>query len=499
MKVEVKSLAAFLFFNLMEILNRNNKKEEIVSLVKSGLSNKVTEIFDDITTGINKDKSTANQPKDLYALSDKCDNIKQSPDYFELIDRLSALNMYLANLGYYISDADKNILTDLRRAVDGNQDIRGASRSQVVQRYKHFKKYKRLFMKKRVEILVKCVIVPIMIKEKMYEEVIEFLFNTDNYFHGQNKRTEFFYPDYASISISIEKLTMLYKKTIPSEGTFDKESFEEYLIAVFLQLEDSSYVRFKETTYKDKSTAPSVGNDVVSDIDEFIAECLGRVLDEETSGIVSEEKNSIYMRITTLIHEDYLFYNKKFNLSWEECDKHNGFMALKYYRMYKILYDYEDNDCLNELGQALVKECWKKTLIYISPDANIVAPVYIGNNCLITSSCWIERNVIIGHGTKILSSRIKAEQDMKKANKEIFSLIKIYADTIIMPNCLIYDAANIKKDCIISSLSVVMEDIEKAHIFINGIPQPIDLEDTPNIYENFIKQLREDELICVRI
>lgn len=509
MENTIKSLAALLFNNLMEILNHNNKKEEIVSLVKIGLTEKISEIFDEIDKKIeihNKRKENAEQPTELDGFFYRCEDIKKALDYFKIIDNLTALNTHLSNLDYLLSDKDIEIFKNLKRFIEGNEYIRGASRVQVIANYGNFSQYKPLFKRKKVEILVECVIVPIMIKEKKQNEVINFLSNTNNYFRAQRGKKTYTYPDSYTVSLSIHKLINQYKETILPIEPFDKESFVEYLKSIFLQLEDSSQERQKQEReqYQHSSShnkTVTSSKDRMIDIESFISEKLGKILEEETCGIVAEEKNSIYMRIATLIEEDFIYYNAHFKLNWEECKEHNGFKALRYYRMYKILCDYKDNDSLNELGQALIQECWKETLIYISPDANIVAPVYIGKNCLITSSCWIEQNVMVGHGTKILSSRIRSDLTTKNddGDEKVFSLIRIKSNTIIMPNSLIYDAARIEENCIISTSSVVREDIKKTQIFINGIPKPIDTECISDMLTRYIEQLRKDESECARI
>ena len=196
------------------------------------------------------------------------------------------------------------------------------------------------------------------------------------------------------------------------------------------------------------------------------------------------------MCIAQRIEEDYLFFNSKFSFSWTECNSHKGFKALEYYRIYKILCNYEDNESLNCLGAELIEQCWQETSIYISPNADVVAPVYIGKDCLITSACKIEKNVIIGSGTKLVSSRIK---EPLANEKEYVSLIVVGKNSIIMQNVFIYDRARLGEYCLIMSNSVVNSSVEINSIF-NSASKQENLKK-----QDYFMKLREEEIKCARI
>lgn len=229
---------------------------------------------------------------------------------------------------------------------------------------------------------------------------------------------------------------------------------------------------------------------VRDEIGNFISEKIGSVIGIESSGIMETEQNNMRMCIAQRIEEDYLFFNEKFAFSWQECNTHKGFRALAYYRIYKILCNYEDNETLNFLGEELIEQCWKETSIYISPDSDVVAPVYIGRDCLITSACKIEKNVIVGSGTKLVASRIKRSL---ADEKDYISLIVIGKNSIVMQNVFIYDKANLGENCIITSNSVVKSSVEKNSIF-NSAGKQEDLE-----RQDCFMKLREEEIKCVRI
>ncbi|NBH19771.1 hypothetical protein D3Z55_20775 [Clostridiaceae bacterium] len=507
MENTIESLPALLFHNLMEIINGNNQKEEIVYIVQRGLERKITELFNDMTNEIKEQRDCSiKELKELDGFFDRCNRIKANLDYFVIIDRLTDLKQYLANLDYQLSVEDKQAFFALRREIDGNTTIRGASRGQIISHYKKFTEYTPIFKKKRVEILVKCVIVPIIIQENLYDKILKFLYNTDNFFEIVRDGTLFTYPNSDKVLKSINNLLRQYKVSITGDKTIDEDSFAEFLKSLFLQLEDSSQERALERKKKADDLNKNVKSKIhnresrMRDIEKFISKNLDKILGEETCGIIVSEKESIYMRIANLIEEDFALYNEKFKLDWDECNQHKGFKALKFYRMYKILCDYEDNESLNELGKELIQKCWKETSIYISPESNIVAPIYLGKNCLVTSACWIEKNVIIGHNTKIISSRLKStykeseyEYNDNENDGENFSLISIKANTLIMPNTLIYDIAHIDGDCVISSMSVLRDDIKKNSIYENEMQLPLETEEFIDVFKRYMEQLREDE------
>lgn len=454
---EIKSLSALLFSNLTNILNGNEEKEEIVNNVQSRLQTAIHILIDEIIKNVKEDFS---KDVDLTGYDKVLKKINAKGNLFKNIEYLKKLEAIVKSRDYFLPAKNKEELITLKKSFIENDSTRGASRSLIINGFKDYKKKQSVFKKKTIEILVHYVLVPTMIDNNKYQQVMKFLSQIDNYFNIVYKNDRYCYADNKNIAKSIEKLLSDYYavngELEKSAKLNDVPSFEEFLKALFLQLEDNSISEENENAIRNDESI------VRYEIDAFISEKIGSVIGIESSGILETEQYNMRMCIAQRIEEDYLFFNEKFSLDWEACKQHQGFKALAYYRIYKILCHYEDNDFLNLLGKELIEKCWNETSIYISPDSDVVAPVYIGKNCLITSACRIEKNVIIGSGTKIVSSRVK---EPLADEKDYISLIVVGRNAIIMQNVLIYDKARLGEYCIINTNSVVRNSVEKNSIF----------------------------------
>lgn len=253
------------------------------------------------------------------------------------------------------------------------------------------------------------------------------------------------------------------------------------MIAIFNRLEDGSHERYGENCIipDDSNRIEEITDYIKNLIDSIIIGTCGLTMG--TCGLTNGEIDNLYMRIANLIAEDYRFFNSEFGFNWETCCRHKGFNALRYYRIYKILCAYENNDFLPILGERFIETCWKSTSIYISPNADVVSPVYVGNNCLISSSCKIEENVMIGSGSKLISSRIH-QQDKRNDN----NLIILNRNVIVMQNVLIYDRVHISDKIVIGPGNVICKSVHGD-------------EETEKQRHKYITDFRRREIQCVEI
>lgn len=482
---EIKSLSALLFSNLTEILNGNERKEEIINNIQNRLQVGIQGLLEEIIHNIKEDSC---KEIDLTGYCKLLKHIDPKGNLFRNIENIEKLKRIVESRDYLLPPINKKELISLKKKFVENDSTGGASRAKILDGFKNYKKIQRVFKRKTIGILVDYVLIPTMIENNKYQQVMMFLSNTDNFFNKTNRNVQYSYKDTKNIATSIERLLSDYyeisEDVSNSTKLTDIPSFQAFLKALFFQLEDNSIIDKKEV---------SIQNDeynIRNEIDNFISEKIGSVIGIESSGVMETEQYNMRMCIAQRIEEDYLFFNNKFSFSWVECNAHQGFRALAYYRIYKILCNYEDNESLNCLGEELIEQCWQETSIYISPNSDVVAPVYIGKDCLITSACKIEKNVIIGSGTKLVSSRLK---EPLTDEKEYVSLIVIGRNSIVMQNVFIYDRARLGEYCVITPNSVVKSSVEKNSIF-NSTTKQLNLKK-----QDYFMKIREEEIKCVRM
>ncbi len=480
---EIKSLSALLFFNLTEILNGDKEnKEEIIKNVQNKLQATIDRLLEEIICSIKEETSKDVNLTGYYKVFNK---INTKSDLFDIIESLEKLKTIIENRDFLLPQKNKKELMQLKKDIIANDYVKGVSRAQIYN-FKNYTKPNKFFKKKVVDYLVQYVLIPTMIENDKCEDVMQFLVHTDNYVQITNKNVQYYYEDNGLLIKSINKLIDDYqrvnKELTGSMIRKDTSSFQEFLKSLFFQLDESST--------KKNSTADIQYDDYDfrSDIYNYISEKLGNMIGIETTGITEDEHNNMRMQIAQRIEADYHFFNEELLFSWKECNLHQGFRALQYYRIYKMLCNYEGNEALNSRGRELIEECWQETSIYISPDSDVVAPVYIGKDCIITSACKVEKKVIIGSGTKLISSRVT-----KTLEKRHASSIDIKRNTLIMQNVLIYDKARIGEYCVITPGSVISfleKDYSKGKPNSNMKKQE---------YNDYILELREEERKCIRI
>lgn len=482
---EIKSLSALLFFNLTEILNGDKEnKDEIIKNVQNKLQATIDSLLEEIICNIKEETSKDENLTGYYKVFEK---IKPKSDLFDIIEYLEKLKTIIENKDFLLPPQNKEELIQLKKDIIVNDNVKGVSRAQIYN-FKKFTKPNKYFKKKVVDYLVQYVLIPTMIENDKCEEVMQFLVHTDNYIQITNKNVQYYYEDNGLLIKSINKLIGDYqrinKELTGSMIRDDISSFQEFLKSLFFQLDESS-------TKKNSAADIQYDDyDFRSDIYNYISEKLGNMIGIETTGITEDEHNNMRMQIAQRIEADYHFFNEELLFSWKECNMHQGFRALQYYRIYKMLCNYEGNEALNSRGRELIEECWHETSIYISPDSDVVAPVYIGKDCIITSACKVEKKVIIGSGTKLISSHVTKTLEKRNA-----SSIDIKRNTLIMQNVLIYDKARIGEYCVIAPGSVI-SFLEKDGKYSKGRPNSNMKEQE---YNDYILELREEERKCIRM
>lgn len=481
---EIKSLSALLFCNLAELLNGKEKKEEIYKSIPARLQAGIEKILEEIVEKISVSENESNS-MDLTGYYKILKKVNVTGDLFNNIEHLEKIEKIVSNMDYCLPAINKEELIQLKKDFVKNDSTRGVSRAQIIVAYCNYKKEQKVFTKKKVEILVKYVFIPAMIENNQYKKIMDFFSNYDNFFYKKDKGIEYGYKKKDIVEKSIAKLISDYKEANQGIDRLDIPSFQEFLKALFLQLDDSS-------VEEDDAFVQTDAGSIRDEIDKFVLKKLGNIIKIETTGMMKAEQDNMRMCIAQRIEKDYQFFNNRFSFNWKECYAHEGFKALAYYRIYKILCSYEDNEFFYMLGRELLDQCWKETSVYISPESDVVAPIYLGKNCIISSACKIEKNVVIGSGTKIISSCIKGVEILNNEN-DYDSLIILGKNSIIMQNVLIYDEAQIGEQCIIKPKSVVKGIMEKNGIYdSNGKQEEITRED-------YLLQLRTEEIQCVRI
>lgn len=232
---EIKSLSALLFSNLTEILNGNEKKEEIVKNIQDRLQIGIQELLEEIINSINEDLNEV----DLTGYDKVLNKINPKGNLFNNIEYLEKLKKIVESRDCLLPSRNKDELKLLKKRFIENDSTCGASRAQILGGFKNYKENKNVFKKKIVEILVNYVLIPTIIDNNKYQQVMKHLSKTENYFNKTHRNTRYSYKDSKNIVKSIEGLLNDYYavngELTTSTMLTDIPSFQEFLKALFLR------------------------------------------------------------------------------------------------------------------------------------------------------------------------------------------------------------------------------------------------------------------------
>lgn len=270
-------------------------------------------------------------------------------------------------------------------------------------KYKNYKKYEKLSLS-QIDMLAEGFIVLFFEKNnsQIYKDYIKWMKETSNFFclkkggnliGGSYKKEEF---------DTIKKCVDDYHDF----EEFNRHIFLDFIRNIFYILENISESR-QVDILGDKVDQEVV--DIRQDgyIRTEIENYYQKLFDYPvgTIGLVQDEINDIFWNAVDDVIESFNYLRKRENMTWQECMKINGFVALMRYRLYYYLSCRVTNDFIAERISNMVTETKDKLGIYISEKAQIKNQIWMEDNCYIEDcrieedchikNCYIESGVVL--------------------------------------------------------------------------------------------------------